>query len=188
MRIFLDTEFTELTRRAALISIGLAAENGDLFYAELNDYPAEDINPWVRDNVLTLLSGEKLAEATNMPVTAQYFCRGDRQAVAQALRQWLARFGEKNAVTVWADVLAWDWLFFCDLFGGAFSIPEQVHYIPRDLSTLLWAQGIDPDVQRENLGEVTSTHPQLNLAKHHALYDALLEKSIFENIMLTMKK
>jgi hypothetical protein len=187
MRIFIDTEFTELTRRAALISIGLVAENGDLFYAELSDYDAEAVNPWVRDNVLPWLSGDLLpaAGANTEPVM---LCSGNSEAVAQALRVWLQRYGGANAVEIWADVLAWDWLLFCDLFGGAFSIPEQVHYIPRDLSTLLWAQGLNPDEQRENLGEVTYTHPQLKLAKHHALYDALLEKSIFENIKQVLKK
>ena len=38
MKIFLDTEFTGLHRNASLISIGLAAENGDVFYGELTDY------------------------------------------------------------------------------------------------------------------------------------------------------
>ena len=73
-------------------------------------------------------------------------------------------------------------MLFCELFGGAFALPEQLHYIPRDLSTLMVLKGIDPDTPREELGRVTWSHPRLRLAKHHALYDALLEKDIFEKI------
>jgi len=177
--IFLDTEFTGLHQRSSLISLGLAASSGELFYAECTDYDREQINPWLSENVLPLLSGNlpDARQAANGPVV---LCQGDQQSVSLALRQWLGQFGAKNSVEIWADVLAWDWVLFCELFGGAFSIPEQVHYIPRDLSTLLWARGVDPDANREELGKVTWSHPALHLARHHALYDALLELSVFD--------
>lgn len=182
MRIFLDTEFTELTQQAQLISIGLAAENGDWFYAELTDYDPTFINPWVKENVLTLLTGPKLSSAQYVHTKPYMACRGDIVDVSRALRRWLARFGEKNSVHIWADVLAWDWVLFCHVFNGAFFIPEQVFWIPFDLSTLLLTKGLDPNVTRETLGQVDLKVPKLKLAKHHALYDAWLEKVIFEGL------
>ena len=38
MKIFFDTEFTGLHKNTTLVSIGMVAENGHTFYAELNDY------------------------------------------------------------------------------------------------------------------------------------------------------
>jgi len=181
MKIFLDTEFTGLHRNASLISIGLAAGNGDVFYGELTGYAREQLNPWITDNVLPALSGD-LPNAGVVPAAPIMLCQGDLADMGEALRSWLNRFGGKNSVEIWADVLAWDWILFCDVFGGAMALPEQVHYIPRDLSTLLWVKGIDPDIKREELGTVAWKHPKLHLRKHHALYDALLEKSVFENL------
>lgn len=59
MLIYLDTEFTGLGQRwPRLISIGLIAEDGQTFYAELP--PASympKITEWVAANVLSLLDG-----------------------------------------------------------------------------------------------------------------------------------
>ena len=180
-KIFLDTEFTGLHQHTTLISVGLAAENGNVFYAELTDYNKTQADEWIRLNVLPLLSGNLACDAFS-DAQPTVLCGGTRQEVSLALRRWLARYGGKNSVEIWADVLAWDWVLFCELFGGAMMLPEQVFYIPFDLSTLLKLKGVGPETIREELGEERWTHPILNLAKHHALYDALLEKDIFENI------
>jgi hypothetical protein len=181
IKVFLDTEFTGLHQHTTLISLGLVAETGDIFYAEFSDYDTLQLNAWLSDNVLPLLSGN-LTPAGYAPAGPEVLCAGTTSEVSPVLRRWLKRLGDKNSVEIWADVLAWDWVLFCTLLGGPFNLPEQVHYIPRDLSTLLWAKGIDPDTTREELGKVTWAHPKLHLAKHHALYDAWLEKDIFEKI------
>lgn len=183
-RVFLDTEFTGLHQRAGLISVGLASEQGRVFYAELTDYDRSETGDWVAAHVLPLLS-VNLPPAHNVSSSSDVFCQGTKGEVANALRRWLAPFGGKNSVEVWADVLAWDWVLFCELFGGPFGLPEQIHYIPRDLSTLLALRDIDPDTTREDLGQVTWSHPALHLKKHHALYDALLEKAVFERLNST---
>lgn len=183
-RVFLDTEFTGLHQRAGLISVGLASEQGRVFYAELTDYDRSETGDWVAAHVLPLLS-VNLPPAHNVSSSSDVFCQGTKGEVANALRRWLAPFGGKNSVEVWADVLAWDWVLFCEMFGGPFGLPEQIHYIPRDLSTLLALRDIDPDTTREDLGQVTWSHPALHLKKHHALYDALLEKAVFERLNST---
>lgn len=184
MLIFLDTEFTGLHQQAELISVGLAAENGDVFYAELTDYAPDGLSHWVKENVIPLLSGPVLRAARNAPRNKDMFLRGDQTDVSRALRNWLASFGGPGSVHIWADVPAWDWVLFCELFGGAFGLPQQIHYIARDLATALELRGIDPDSSREELGgAITFTYPKLRLFKHHALYDALLEKAVFEKII-----
>lgn len=180
-RIFLDTEFTGLHQYTTLISIGLAAESGEIFYAQLDDYDREQVDPWIEENVLPLLS-EGLSNAEYTHTKPVMLCHGIMVEVSKAFRRWIKQFGGENSVEIWADVMAWDWVLFCEVFGGALALPEQVHYIPRDLSTLLWLKGIDPDIAREELGSVDWSHPKLKLAKHHALYDALLEKDIFDRL------
>ncbi len=73
MKIFLDTEFSGLHRNASLISIGLAAENGNLFYGELRGYDGEQIDPWVREHVFPALSGN-LADAATLPASDTMRC------------------------------------------------------------------------------------------------------------------
>lgn len=180
-KLFLDTEFTGLHQHTTLISIGLIAETGNYFYGECTDYDPSQLNPWLKENVMAHLSGN-LPPAASTTVEKDVLVQGTKTEIAAALRTWLAQFGDHNSVEIWADVLAWDWVLFCELFGGSLQLPAQVHYIPRDLSTYLLLHHYDPDVQREQLGTVDRVVSGLNLVKHHALYDAMLEYSVYENV------
>ena len=51
-KIFFDTEFTGLHQHTTLISIGLVAENGREFYAELTDYDRGQLDEWLREHVI----------------------------------------------------------------------------------------------------------------------------------------
>lgn len=61
MRIFLDTEFTNLAPGAKLISIALVDEDENYFYAELTDtYTVDDCSDFVKANVLPYLNGHQI--------------------------------------------------------------------------------------------------------------------------------
>lgn len=51
MRIFLDTEFTDLSAHGELISLGAITESGEHFYKECSPVPA-NCSPFVREHVL----------------------------------------------------------------------------------------------------------------------------------------
>lgn len=56
MKIYLDTEFSDLVPHARLISIALVNELGDGFYAELTDtYKLSDCSQFVKSHVLPYL-------------------------------------------------------------------------------------------------------------------------------------
>ena len=56
MRLYLDTEFTDLHPEAKLISIALVDENGNQFYAELKDtYKFEQCSSFVKLYVIPFL-------------------------------------------------------------------------------------------------------------------------------------
>lgn len=58
MKLYLDTEFTDLVPGARLISIALVDENEDYFYAELIDtYAVEHCSDFVKAHVLPHLRG-----------------------------------------------------------------------------------------------------------------------------------
>lgn len=189
MKIFFDTEFTGLHQNTTLISIGLVAEDGAQFYAEFDDYDVNQVDAWITQNVLNHLwiqQPEIIA-----PPNVTYVIDNTPQ-VARALAAWLNHQSTKNAVygdmrnvfpdrhpqklEMWSDCLAYDWVLFCDLFGGAFSVPECVYYIPFDLATLLKLKGVDPDINREEFAVLTGGD------KHNALWDAKVIKACYEKV------
>jgi len=187
MKIFFDTEFTGLHKNTTLISIGLVAEDGRTFYAELNDYDESQVDDWIRDNVIKNLIMNPPREGEqeyyvrsrfreDVPLTEQWSLqmRGSKQEVSDELYLWLTQF---DKVEIWSDCLAYDWVLFNDIFGHAFNIPKNVYYIPFDICTLFKLKGIDPDINREKFANMTSN------SKHNALYDAKVIKACYERLI-----
>lgn len=175
MKVFFDCEFTGLHQNTTLVSIGLVAEDGRSFYAELEDYDRSQVDEWIQENVIDNLI--LASPPRNLPADACYL--GNREIVRLALTDWLSRF---EVVEMWGDCLAYDWVLFCELFGGAFNIPKNVYYIPFDLATILrirmqFDSSFDPDTNREELAGLPS-----NKNKHNALHDARVIKACFEGL------
>lgn len=199
-KIFFDTEFTGLHKNTTLISIGLVAETGQVFYAEFNDYDKNQVDEWLNENVISnlLFEAPPIGEdeyytATRSPKndsadlykSYSLMMRGDSKMIAKELARWIDSFGQ---IEIWSDCLSYDWVLFCDLFGGAFGVPENVYYIPFDICTSFKENGIDPDISREKFAE---NHFSLNEAKvffkdkevkHNALWDAFVIKACYSEI------
>jgi hypothetical protein len=58
--IYFDTEFSNLTKTAQLISLGAVTQSGEEFYAEIEPRP-ERCSAFVKDTVFPLLTGPKLS-------------------------------------------------------------------------------------------------------------------------------
>jgi hypothetical protein len=52
IRLYFDTEFTELSKKGELISLALVSENDEIFYAEFDDFTTKTCNEWVIKNVI----------------------------------------------------------------------------------------------------------------------------------------
>lgn len=178
MKVFFDTEFTGLFKQAALISIGFISEDGRTFYAEFNDFDQDQLNKneWLKENVLP---GMRFTQeyASNPALDEEHHAmKADKRTVASQIYSWLMQFSENpdmDKVELWSDCLAYDWVLFCDLWGGALNIPPFVYYIPFDLSTLFKIKDVDPDVTRETFADMNANH------KHNSLWDAKVIRACY---------
>lgn len=173
MKVFFDTEFTGLHQNATLISIGLVAENGHSFYAEFTDYDKSQVDEWLTENVISKLF---LKPENNDARYTQWKVIGNTKTIRDALVVWLGQF---DTVEMWSDCFSYDWVLFCQIFGHAFNVPNNVYYIPFDICTLFFAKGIDPDVNRE---EFSIVYDKIKQDKHNALHDAMVIKACFERL------
>ncbi len=178
-KLFLDTEFTGLHQKTTLISLAMVADTGEAFYAEFTDYDEEQVSDWHREHVLAKLwvNNKDAIEENNDLV----YVVGNSETVKAALQQWIAQF---SFVEIWADVLAYDWVLFCELFGGAFGIPENIFYAPFDLATFFRVKNIivpvskyDKDIVRFEYGN--GNKPE----QHNALADARVELACYKKLM-----
>lgn len=174
VRLFYDSEFTGLDQSARLISLGFSSDGGDEFYAEFSDCDLGHCDGWIHANVLAHTRWLRQGEVG--PLLRQEggltLCLGGAGFVRGHLAAWLGRF---PAIQVWADCPAWDWVLFCELFGGALHIPKPVFYLPLDLATLFHCAGLCPDTPRAafaGLDAIDATD-----VPHNALWDARILKA-----------
>lgn len=174
-KLFMDLEFTGLQQDASLISIGMVDEDGYSFYAEVQDYQLVS-NKWVIDNVINnLLLRDKRA-----PYRYTLGSHTEVKCWHNQLNLFLSTYLKKyDKIEFWLDCGAYDWVLFCNIFGGAFNLPNNVYYIPFDIATLLKAQGWNPDINREEFARL-SNDP--NKVKHNALWDAKVIKECYKRL------
>ncbi|MFN8243886.1 MAG: 3'-5' exoribonuclease [Ferruginibacter sp.] len=177
-RIFLDTEFTELKQHCALISIALVAESGKEFYAEFTDFDSSLASEWVIAKVLPKCWLQNNVEFSKTPDGT--YLQGTKTDIKEALQKWLSDF---PLVEIWADVLAYDWVLFCELFGGALNLPQNIFFAPSDFSTYLKIRGyINPISQyEEDLSRYTFAGTD-EKGRHNALNDARTELACWKKI------
>lgn len=181
MNLYFDLEMTGLHQNTTPISLGVVAENGKTFYAEFTDYNKAQVTEWIRANVIKnlVLSVDYTYDGHNHTT-----CRGTKVEIKNYLLRWLRQF---DYVEFIGDVLAYDWMLMVDLIAtydrGYPALPKNVYYIPFDLATTLKDNGFDPDVNREELADITN-----NSTKHNALWDAEVIKKNYEIVKYKLFK
>lgn len=148
-KVFIDTEFTDFTD-PKLISIGMAADSGEEFYAEV-PYPQNQCSAFVRETVIPLLG--------RPPNSA---CSTDE--LGAKIINWLelVRRGSGD-VKICFDYQT-DW----DLFVSALDCYVPSWCVPR----LISARNINELLRY-------AFHKKHNLPEHHALYDAMATRYAF---------
>jgi hypothetical protein len=174
--LFLDTEFTALTQNAQLISLALVDETGTFrFYAEFTDYDPDSLSDWHLTHVIPHLTIEEPGLRKNQEPFWEL--KGDTEFITPKLKDWLHQF---DSLEIWCDCPTYDWVLFCELFGGALHLPKHIYYLPFDLVTLFKARGMDPDTNRRDFSEIDLSDLS---AAHNALSDALVTRACYLKLM-----
>lgn len=184
MNLFIDFEFTGLHQNTKPISLGIVAEDGREFYAEFADVDLTNLDDWLVENVVanTLylrLDNKRISMPQNHYV-------GTTREVLLYLVPWLRQF---DYIEIWGDCMAYDWVLFCELFGGALNLPKNIYYIPFDICTALKDCNIDPDIDRNAFaaeGSLSRDNRCIVLGKsissHNALVDARVTRDCYHRI------
>jgi len=115
MKYWFDTEFVEDGRTIDLMSIGVVAEDGREYYAEIEECDLSRADDWVKANVIVHLTGEKKPRAV-------------------VRDELLAFMGKKPEI--WAYYADYDWIALCQLFGRMIDLPDGWPMFCRDLKQL----------------------------------------------------
>lgn len=168
MRYWLDTEFIEDGRTIELISIGIVAEGGREFYAEVLDADLSRASDWVKENVLPHLWSRQDDKRS-----ANLWSRDGGTGGLLTKREIASRvlgfcdpeqYGKPEFWGYYAD---YDWVVFCQLFGTMMDLPKGWPMYCRDIKQFADDQG-NPTLPEQGKGE------------HHALADARWNKRAWE--------
>ena len=184
MKIFFDTEFTGLHKDTSLISIGLIAENGKKFYAELTDYDKSQVDGWIQENVINNLWANKIISYGNTNYEKDLeIAVGDKKLIQLVLSAWLNQFETIEWVS---DVCHYDFVLLIDLvYGHALKMPygkhcASCHDINQDIAKHFRVSEFKAfDMSREGLIKELYGN-DIEGIKHNALYDACVIKAIYE--------
>lgn len=148
LKIFIDTEFTDFVA-PHLISLGMAAESGEEFYAEV-PYPDKECSAFVREAVIPLLG--RIPNST---------CTIDE--LHTKIISWLDIVRNRGEeVEICCDYQT-DWDLFIDALD--YRVPSwcQMRRVARNINELLRYE----------------FHKKNQLPEHHALYDAMANRYAF---------
>jgi hypothetical protein len=116
VKFALDTEFIDTPTASECISLALVAADERELYVEF-PYPESEITPWLAQHVVPMLGSDKVSF---------------KQA-AQQIREFVG--GSKFDVPeFWAYYAAYDWYWFCRVFGGFMQLPQHYPHLVRDFA------------------------------------------------------
>lgn len=162
INLFLDTEFTALSKPGSLISIGLINELGDrTFYAELtNTYSRPACSEFVLNNVLPLLDARPLAA---LPDHQNIYAKMSLAETKQHLLQWFV--DQIEPIQIWCDSPHYDWFYLQEIFPSDF--PSSLMPTPKSVF-------VGDDLLKKLFeARVVQEYLARRLIRHHALQDAM---------------
>lgn len=162
-KIFFDVEFTKLKVDGIdFLSVAFISDKGNELYLEIVQN-LKECDSWVAENVVPYLGQDK--------VTME-------EAVTRIKDFVEKEYKNENPILV-ADVNQFDWIGICKLFG-IWDIP--FYYIPLDFSTILYAKGIDIDINRMYLAKEYDIDTT-GYKQHNALADTKVLKMLWDKLV-----
>lgn len=156
MKYFFDTEFIEDGKTIDLISIGIVAEDGREFYAEMWAIPWNKASDWVHRNVKPHLTGKIEYDRYQMKKAVELFVNPEV-------------YGEPEFYAYYAD---YDWVVFCQIFGTMMDLPEGFPMFCMDLKQMMEERSLGSGWKAKNAPDPEN--------EHNALADALWNKRLYD--------
>ena len=128
MKYIIDSEFIDTPTCSALISLAIIREDGAHRYFEF-DFPDGEVTPWLRENVLPHLTMRFMEPPTTFA-----------EAAAS-----IQRFIGDDRPEYWCYYGAYDWYWFCRLWGGFMDMPQGKGW-PILYNEFAWIQQGVPDI------------------------------------------
>lgn len=183
MRYFIDTEFYEEGTFGRLhpISVGIVAQDGREFYAELlfdRSLPPPD--HFVRLHVLPQLCPYNATRSEAAAYQQLYAIAPDDHhqlmpsAFSHELLRWIGGDTEPEFYAYFAD---YDWVLFCQRFGTMVKLPEHFPMWCRDLKQMAWERGRDATWIKQHVPQPAGAHNALVDARWCAKLYAQLTQS-----------
>lgn len=180
-RLYWDCEFTGLHKNTTIISIAFIDEDNRCFYAEFDDYADSQIDRWLEDNILDKLVMTHINFDHVSVIDRVTYVKGSKTFIMHEIDTWLSKYND-NVIEMWSDCLSYDWILFVDLYGDALSIPNNIYYIPFDITGLMKAKNVDCDINREEF--IKTENVIMNVAnKHNALHDVIVIKACHDKLI-----
>ena len=194
MNIYFDTEFTGLKKNTDLISIGMVTEDNKFFYAEITDIKYEDLDEWIKKNViynslfLSLTEEEKektLNEISDSLDDDSVIMYGTKEEVSKVINDWLKEISKGDIIQFVSDVEAYDTVLLFDIITNgktALELPENITADVVNINLLLaMKKSISLkeafDINRESLIDTDKVKEILGVdyeLKHNSLWDAIV--------------
>lgn len=174
LRVFVDTEFTDIAPDADLISLGFVTERDERLYIEISDWDRSLASDFVQRVVMPLLGRHNPEVLT-------------RDQAAVRITQWLAelRGGDLTQQIIMLSDSQWDWTQLIELWPwmpGEEVWARQQNVVGRLISNEL-ESGRQQRIFDEELEAFFQMRghrlTQTGGERHHALVDALANREAF---------
>jgi hypothetical protein len=197
MKVFFDTEFTDLHQNTTLISIGFIDENNMKFYGEFTDYDKSQCNEWINKHVLANLLYPKknspefydtIRAIARTPKDSLMYVYGEKDIIKKNALSWLSKYDTIEWVS---DVSHYDMVLLIDLlYGNARQVPDNVgkccHDINQDIAAY-WQISVNEafdrsreDMIEENMKYSVKDIPLLDSKYNHlSLHDAAVIELLY---------
>lgn len=174
--VFVDAEYTGEHTKTTLVSLGLVGINDESLYVTLNDYDRDQVTPWLREKVLSLID-------SNQSV--------NRKTAFQKVSSWLEKYAAGEKLSLISAGKTHDLTLLFELWHEAFPerkyfhnlycLPDYLNHSAHfDLPTIFFLAGVDPGTSREEFIDHAIAGK-----KHDALYDAKVVKECFKKCLTT---
>ncbi len=205
MKYFIDTEFIEGFHKPMfgkkrhfidLISIGIVAEDGRIYYAISNEYNYNDADDWVKKNVIIPMYLQEIGGDKRNHIDAEHFhkCIPNGKSNKQ-IAEDINHFCNSNSflynkagseLEFYGYYADYDWVVFCSLFGRMIDLPKGFPMYCKDLKQMLDEKAkLIPYSYNKKLGlesiKMSEGYPKQE-NEHNALDDAKWNLRLFEFI------